>query len=107
VSYFRPQKAGKIGPRTIQSFSDSTSLLSQNAGQVSDLCMQTRTCLINRIRVLLVSSLPDRFRYLVIHPGRHCLSAASSVNTSRLPVTSLDNFLEARFWIPSLFPTLS
>src|ERR1700675_1956882 len=29
-------------------------------------------------------SLPDSFRYLVIHPERHCLSATSSVNTSRL-----------------------
>jgi len=35
VSYFRPQKAGKIGPRTIHSFSDSTSRLSQKAGQVN------------------------------------------------------------------------
>ena len=35
MSYFRPQQAGKIDPRTIHSFSDSTSLLSQNAGQVS------------------------------------------------------------------------
>jgi hypothetical protein len=34
VSYFRPQKAGKIGPRTVHSFSDSTSRLSQKAGQV-------------------------------------------------------------------------
>ena len=34
MSYFRPQQAGKIDPRTIHSFSDSTSLLSQNAGQV-------------------------------------------------------------------------
>jgi hypothetical protein len=32
VSYFRPKKVGKIGPRTIYSSSDSTSLLSQNAG---------------------------------------------------------------------------
>src|ERR1700675_2396710 len=32
-------------------------------------------------------SLPDSFRYLVIHPERHCLSATSSVNTSRLPGT--------------------
>src|SRR5712664_4019633 len=31
-----------------------------------------------------LSSLPDSFRYLVIHPERHCLSAASSVNTTRL-----------------------
>jgi hypothetical protein len=29
-------------------------------------------------------SLPDSFRYLVIRPEQHCLSAASSVNTSRL-----------------------
>jgi len=34
VSYFRPQQAGKIGPRTIQRFPDSTSRLSQKAGQV-------------------------------------------------------------------------
>src|SRR5439155_23660071 len=31
-----------------------------------------------------LSSLSDSFRYLVIHPERHCLSAASSVKTSRL-----------------------
>src|SRR6266478_7519322 len=30
-----------------------------------------------------LSSLPDSFRFLVIHPERHCLCAASSVNTSR------------------------
>jgi hypothetical protein len=35
VSYFRPEQAGKIGPRAIHSFPDSTSLLSQNAGQVT------------------------------------------------------------------------
>jgi hypothetical protein len=29
------------------------------------------------------SSLPDSFEYLVIQPERHCLSAASSVTTSR------------------------
>ena len=34
--------------------------------------------------MLGLSSLPDSFRYLVIHPERHCLNAASSVNTSRL-----------------------
>ena len=34
MSYFRPQKAGKIGPRTIHTFPDSTSGLSQKAGQV-------------------------------------------------------------------------
>src|SRR5467141_877089 len=34
--------------------------------------------------MLGLSSLPDSFRYLVIHPERHCLSAAASVNTSRL-----------------------
>src|SRR2546426_1045182 len=50
--------------------------------------MDFRTHLINRIRVLLVRSLPDSFRYLVIHPERHCLSAASSVNTSRLVGTN-------------------
>ena len=33
-----------------------------------------------------LTSLPDSFRYLVIHPERHCLSVAASVNTSRLPV---------------------
>src|SRR5438552_4775636 len=31
-----------------------------------------------------LSSLPDSLRYLVIHPEQHCLSAASSVKTSRL-----------------------
>src|SRR5260370_27796628 len=48
-----------------------------------------------------LSSLPDSFRYLVIHPERHCLSAAASVNTSRLPGTyphdaQLDYFRIAR-----------
>jgi len=32
--------------------------------------------------MLGLSSLPDSFRYLIIHPERHCLSAAASVNTS-------------------------
>lgn len=35
MSYFRPQQAGNIGPRTIHRLPDSTSLLSQNAGQVT------------------------------------------------------------------------
>jgi len=35
VSYFRLQKAGKISPRTIHRFLNSTSRLSQNAGQVT------------------------------------------------------------------------
>src|SRR5258708_38434617 len=39
-------------------------------------------------------SLPDSFRYLVIHPERHCLSATSSVNTSRLLVTYLDRDMD-------------
>ena len=41
--------------------------------------LDSRTHLINRIRVRLVGSPPDSFRYLVIRPERHCLSAASSV----------------------------
>jgi hypothetical protein len=45
VSYFRPQQAGKIDPRTIHSFSDSTSLLSQNAGQVKLWSVATKNCL--------------------------------------------------------------
>jgi hypothetical protein len=45
VSYFRPQKAGKIGPRTIHSFSDSTSWLSKKAGQVNASRIQLRGCL--------------------------------------------------------------
>jgi hypothetical protein len=35
VSYFRPQKASKTGPRTIYSLPDSTQQVSQNAGQVT------------------------------------------------------------------------
>jgi hypothetical protein len=45
VSYFRPQKAGKIGPRTVHSFSDSTSRLSQNAGQVTIARVPIPNCL--------------------------------------------------------------
>src|SRR5207302_4583159 len=37
-----------------------------------------------------LSSLPDSFRYLVIHQERHCLSAASSVKTSRLGLVGTD-----------------
>src|ERR1700686_982130 len=46
-------------------------------------------------------SLPDSFRYLVIHPERHCLSATSSVNTSRLLVT----YEHVPIWITSGWPT--
>ena len=52
-----------------------------------------------------LSSLPDSFRYLVIHPERHCLSAASSVNTSRLPVTNPANLPEAVSGFPRLRTT--
>jgi hypothetical protein len=45
VSYFRPQQAGKIGPRTVYSFSDSTSRLSQNAGQVKTARVPIPNCL--------------------------------------------------------------
>jgi len=41
-------------------------------------------------RTKFTSSLPDSFRYLVIHPERHCLSAASSVKTSRFLGTDPD-----------------
>ncbi len=37
MSYFRLQQAGKIGPRTVYSLLNSTSRLSQNAGQVKPL----------------------------------------------------------------------
>src|SRR5467141_3208311 len=47
-----------------------------------------------------LSSLSDSFRYLVIHPERHCLCAASSVNTSRLtgliPQSKPDSFRSTR-----------
>jgi len=45
VNYFRPQQAGKIGPKAVHSFSDSTSLLSQNTGQVKQIRERTKTCL--------------------------------------------------------------
>jgi hypothetical protein len=50
VSYFRPQKAGKIGPRTVHSFSDSTSRLSQKAGQVIPAKCALSECLKLRIQ---------------------------------------------------------
>jgi hypothetical protein len=52
VSYFRPQKAGKIGPRTVHSFSDSTSLLSQKAGQVNPAKCAHPDCLISRVQFI-------------------------------------------------------
>jgi hypothetical protein len=45
VSYFRPQKAGKIAPGATYSSSDSTSLLSQNVGQVNMACVPIPNCL--------------------------------------------------------------
>jgi acyl-CoA reductase-like NAD-dependent aldehyde dehydrogenase len=39
VSSFRPQQAGNIVPRTIHRIPDSTSLLSQNAGQVTGIVL--------------------------------------------------------------------
>ena len=46
MSYFRPQKAGKIGPRTVHSFLDSTSRLSQNTGQVTESNASELHCLV-------------------------------------------------------------
>jgi hypothetical protein len=54
----------------------------------------------NRIRVPLVISLPDSFRYLVMRPEKHCLRAASSVNTGRLLVT----YAHVPIWITSGLP---
>jgi len=50
VSYFRPEQAGKIGPRTIHSFSDSTSRLSRKAGQVIPAKCAHSSCLISRVQ---------------------------------------------------------
>jgi hypothetical protein len=50
VSYFRPQQAGKIGPRTVHSFSDSTLRLSQNAGQVIPAECALSECLKLRVQ---------------------------------------------------------
>ncbi len=44
--------------------------------------------------MLGLSSLPDSFRYLVIHPERHCLSAAAPVNTSRPGTDQLGAYLD-------------
>jgi hypothetical protein len=44
VSYFRLQKAGKISPRAIHRFLNSTSRLSQNAGQVTPGKCAHRDC---------------------------------------------------------------
>lgn len=45
MSYFRPQKGGKIGPRSVHSFSDSTSLLSQNVEEVKVQTVPIENCL--------------------------------------------------------------
>src|ERR1039458_663602 len=50
MSYFKAQQAGKIGPRTIHSFPDSTSLLSQNAGQVNPAKCALSECLKLRVQ---------------------------------------------------------
>src|SRR6267143_5440967 len=51
---------------------------------VHHLSKRPRACQKSYRGTLGLSSLSDSFRYLVIHPERHCLCAASSVNTSRL-----------------------
>src|SRR6266850_37285 len=59
-----------------------------------------RACQKSYRGTLGLSSLSDSFRYLVIHPERHCLCAASSVNTSRLtgliPQSKPDSFRLSR-----------
>jgi hypothetical protein len=50
-----------------------------------------------------LSSLPDSFRYLVIHPERHCLSAASSANTGRLVITNRGTLASGHFLFDDTF----
>ena len=50
MSYFRPQQAGNIGPRTVYRIPDSTSLLSQNAGQVNSARCALSECLKLRVQ---------------------------------------------------------
>jgi hypothetical protein len=61
VSYFRPQKAGKIGPRTVHSFSDSTSRLSQNAGQVMPAKCALSECLKLRVQSTIGTLAQDSY----------------------------------------------
>jgi hypothetical protein len=55
VSYFRPQKATKTGPRSICSLPDSTQNLSRKEGQVTVSRIQLRICLEKRGRSTLQS----------------------------------------------------
>jgi hypothetical protein len=45
VSYFRPRKARKTGPRSIHSLPDSTQKLSRKRGRVMTPGHRTKTCL--------------------------------------------------------------
>jgi hypothetical protein len=45
VSYFRPQKIRKTGPRSIRSLPDSTQKLSRKGGRVTAFRIQLRSCL--------------------------------------------------------------
>jgi hypothetical protein len=62
VSYFRPLQAGKTGPRTVNRFPDSTSQLSQNAGQVQEF--MNRSAIIYRFR--FGALLAVRFRHAAV-----------------------------------------
>jgi hypothetical protein len=62
VSYFRPQKARKIGLRSIHSLLHSTQKVSQKGGRVTASCIQLRKCLKKG-----VGSSPETAPNLVCH----------------------------------------
>jgi hypothetical protein len=75
VSYFRPQKVRKIGPRAIYSFSDSTLRLSQNAGQVIGFERLSLKCLSVRVRlVVYVHELADGRMRIFLRGGKRLVS---------------------------------
>jgi hypothetical protein len=72
VSYFRPQQAGKIGPRTVHGFSDSTSRLSQNAGRIKAAGVLIENCL---IRGLQSERMGTTWEQLLPNRGQNQLAA--------------------------------
>src|SRR5438105_14947048 len=50
---------------------------------------------------------PFPINFILVPPNAPVVSDSIAGEKPTFPVTNLANFLEARFWIPSLFPTLS
>ena len=90
MSYFRPQKAGKIGPRTVHSFLDSTSRLSQNAGQVNLAKCALSECL--KLRVQSSSTTVAASLRIILRQTRDGRESYCSTAFGSSTASGLDSF---------------